>query len=263
MKKLILSVVLFSVVLPLSARLNTLRGNRTERVFYLTIDAHNDVRNLDHALGVLDRHQVRATFFLTGYFIKKFPDAARRIARSGHVVGNHTFFHRRRYSPAQLLFELGRTEALYAVVTGARMERLWRAPYLQHMGRHWILRGPHARGYRHVDVTLTTRDWEKPWSVRYLSNTVFLREFRRGLDFRRYRQMVVCGRSILWQRNRACGVRLDYRGIIMLYHLGSFRSGNRDAILTMGPVLDTLRKKGYRFSTCLDFLPGRQNRKRI
>jgi peptidoglycan-N-acetylglucosamine deacetylase len=46
-------------------------------------------------LDVLSKHEVRATFFLIGRFVKQRPDVAREIARRGHVIGNHTFTHPR------------------------------------------------------------------------------------------------------------------------------------------------------------------------
>jgi peptidoglycan/xylan/chitin deacetylase (PgdA/CDA1 family) len=44
-------------------------------------------------LEVLARHDVRATFFLIGRYVKQRPDIVREIAQAGHVIGNHTFSH--------------------------------------------------------------------------------------------------------------------------------------------------------------------------
>lgn len=44
-------------------------------------------------LEVLARHQVRATFFLIGRFVRQRPDLARAIAAGGHLIGNHTMSH--------------------------------------------------------------------------------------------------------------------------------------------------------------------------
>jgi len=44
-------------------------------------------------LEILDREQVRATFFLIGRFVAQRPDIARQIAAAGHVIGNHTYDH--------------------------------------------------------------------------------------------------------------------------------------------------------------------------
>jgi peptidoglycan-N-acetylglucosamine deacetylase len=44
-------------------------------------------------LEVLDRHQIRATFFLIGRFVAQRPEIARQISAAGHVIGNHTYDH--------------------------------------------------------------------------------------------------------------------------------------------------------------------------
>jgi len=55
-------------------------------------DGPNDPHTF-RLLEVLARHNVRATFFLIGRYVKQRPDIAREVVRAGHVVGNHTFSH--------------------------------------------------------------------------------------------------------------------------------------------------------------------------
>lgn len=55
-------------------------------------DGPNDPHTL-RLLEVLARHNVSATFFLIGRYIRQRPDIARDIVSAGHVVGNHTFTH--------------------------------------------------------------------------------------------------------------------------------------------------------------------------
>jgi peptidoglycan/xylan/chitin deacetylase (PgdA/CDA1 family) len=44
-------------------------------------------------LALLERHNVRAAFFLVGRFVRACPELAREIAARGHVIGNHTETH--------------------------------------------------------------------------------------------------------------------------------------------------------------------------
>src|ERR1700690_1506491 len=70
-------------------------GSPGGRSMALTFDdGPNDPHTL-RLLDVLDKHEVKATFFLIGRFVKQRPDIAREIARRGHVIGNHTFTHPR------------------------------------------------------------------------------------------------------------------------------------------------------------------------
>jgi peptidoglycan-N-acetylglucosamine deacetylase len=55
-------------------------------------DGPNDPYTLK-LLEVLAKHNVRATFFLVGRYVRQRPDIVREIARQGHAIGNHTFSH--------------------------------------------------------------------------------------------------------------------------------------------------------------------------
>ena len=55
-------------------------------------DGPNDPHTL-RLLEVLARHNVHATFFLIGRYVRQRPDIARELVKAGHVVGNHTFTH--------------------------------------------------------------------------------------------------------------------------------------------------------------------------
>jgi peptidoglycan-N-acetylglucosamine deacetylase len=55
-------------------------------------DGPNDVVT-ERLLEVLAHHNVRATFFLIGNYVRQRPQLARAIAASGHLIGNHTMTH--------------------------------------------------------------------------------------------------------------------------------------------------------------------------
>lgn len=62
------------------------------RLAFTYDDGPNDVHS-ERLLEVLSEHQVRATFFLIGNFVRARPQIARRIASAGHLIGNHTQSH--------------------------------------------------------------------------------------------------------------------------------------------------------------------------
>ena len=55
-------------------------------------DGPNDPHTL-YLLDVLARHEVKATFFLIGKFVRARPEIARTIVQAGHLVANHTATH--------------------------------------------------------------------------------------------------------------------------------------------------------------------------
>ena len=44
-------------------------------------------------LDALDRHGIRATFFMIGALVERHPDVVRRVVAAGHEIGNHTYDH--------------------------------------------------------------------------------------------------------------------------------------------------------------------------
>ena len=55
-------------------------------------DGPNDPHTL-RLLEMLAKHEVKATFFMIGRFVRERPEIARAVAQAGHVIGNHTFTH--------------------------------------------------------------------------------------------------------------------------------------------------------------------------
>lgn len=73
---------------PVETRFDTL-----ERHVWLTIDDGPDPEETPGILRVLEKHGVKATFFAIGERVRRWPDLAREIVRSGHGLQNHTYHH--------------------------------------------------------------------------------------------------------------------------------------------------------------------------
>ena len=69
------------------------RINPAEKVIYLTFDDGPNSRVTPLVLDILDRFEVKATFFCVGENVSRFPDVFDEVKRRGHTVGNHTFNH--------------------------------------------------------------------------------------------------------------------------------------------------------------------------
>ena len=68
-------------------------GDTSQKVIYLTFDAGYENGCTEKILTVLEKHKVKAAFFLVGNYIKQNPDLVRRMVADGHTVGNHTMHH--------------------------------------------------------------------------------------------------------------------------------------------------------------------------
>jgi peptidoglycan/xylan/chitin deacetylase (PgdA/CDA1 family) len=82
-------------------------------------------------LEVLATRAVRATFFLHVRNIETHPEIAARIAREGHVLGNHTWSHARpgALSSDDLVAEIKRTDELIEAIAPERGRPPVRLPY--------------------------------------------------------------------------------------------------------------------------------------
>ncbi|MCD8029413.1 MAG: polysaccharide deacetylase family protein [Bacteroides sp.] len=64
-----------------------------ERAVYLTFDDGPIPEVTPWVLDLLRKHGIKATFFMVGDNIRKYPDIYRMVVEEGHRVGNHTFNH--------------------------------------------------------------------------------------------------------------------------------------------------------------------------
>jgi len=71
-------------------------------------------------LDTLKKHNVKATFFLEGQYVKARPHLAKRIAKEGHQIGNHSYRHPdfTKSSESTIESEITRTQELVYKITG-------------------------------------------------------------------------------------------------------------------------------------------------
>ena len=68
-----------------------------ERGVYLTFDDGPTPGVTEWILDTLRRHNAKATFFVLGKNVEKYPDLYAKIVAEGHAVGNHTYSHQKGY----------------------------------------------------------------------------------------------------------------------------------------------------------------------
>ena len=65
----------------------------TKKQVVLTFDDWGTDYTVTKILDILDKYQIKASFFLRADGVEKNPNLARAIAEAGHDVGNHTYSH--------------------------------------------------------------------------------------------------------------------------------------------------------------------------
>jgi len=77
-------------------------------------------RNTEKVLGILARHEIKATFFVLGWVARRFPDLVRGIAGQGHEIASHGYSHRRVSTQTRTEFraDIRTSKALLEDLTG-------------------------------------------------------------------------------------------------------------------------------------------------
>ena len=155
----------------MAARSNGPRGSRaapaTPFRVALTFDAEHPDRpaaaaSVERQLEALAALDIRATYFLQGRWVEAYPQTARRVAESGHLVGNHSHYHARmQYLTARgLAHDIGRAESVIRDVTGMDPRPWFRCPFGAGATSDRVLRAISKAGYRHVGWTTCPQDWD-------------------------------------------------------------------------------------------------------
>lgn len=124
----------------------------------LTYDDGPNPAATPQLLDVLARHNVRATFFLIGRYVRPQADLVRAIAAAGHLIGNHSMTHPWLpfISDARIRDELAGCNAALEDTLGAPV-RYFRAPHGAR--RPYALRTARELGLVPVQWNIICGDW--------------------------------------------------------------------------------------------------------
>jgi len=149
----------------------TLTAPRKPGELALTFDDGPNPAWTPRLLDLLAEHNVHATFFLIGRFAKVERELARRIADTGHLIGNHTWSHPdlSRLPDSNVLDELTRTNDLLAEITGNPMI-YFRPPFGAR--RPYVLKLARQLGLVPVTWNAMTTDWNEPSADKISKNLV-------------------------------------------------------------------------------------------
>lgn len=182
-----------------------------EKKIAITFDAAWGNEDTGKILEILDKHKVRATFFVTGGWANKYPEDVKKLAQAGHVIGNHSQNHKymSKLSEQEVIKELESVKTACDTITGQNM-RLFRPPYGDYDNE--LIKTATAQGYYTIQWDVDSLDW-KDYGVDSIVNTV-------------------------------CNHKALGNGSIILMHNGA--KYTKDALDT---VITKLKEQGYSFVT--------------
>lgn len=110
----------------------------------------------------LEAKHIRASFFLQGRWATAYPDVARHIATSGHLVGNHSHAHANlsHFSRPGLVADIRAAEQAICESAGVDPRPWFRCPHGTHS--HSAYLGPVLRelGYHDAHWNIIAEDWQ-------------------------------------------------------------------------------------------------------
>ncbi|MFR2028270.1 MAG: polysaccharide deacetylase family protein [Christensenellales bacterium] len=145
--------------------------SRSDKRIALTIDAAWEDDKTDFILDTLKEYDIKATFFLCGFWVNDYPDKVKAISDAGHEIGNHslTHPHMSKLSPEQMKSELSQFDNLLEPIIGRRT-KLFRAPYGEYDDR--VIKTVREAGYEVIQWNIDTVDWKPERSAQTILDTV-------------------------------------------------------------------------------------------
>ncbi len=210
-------------------------GGTSQKKVAITFDDGPDPTWTPRILDVLKEKNAKATFFLIGLEVEKYPGIAKRIYKEGHEIGNHTFTHPDISNVSKRYFEveLNLTERLFEGKLGVKTV-LFRPPYS-------------------IDQEPDTADQVRPLELSQDMGFITVGDKIDPADWRDnprrsaeeivtdvYANLPPCAPS-----NLSCG------NIILLHDGGGNRS---QTVKALGMMIDGLRARGYQIVPVSDLI---------
>lgn len=188
----------------------------SDPVVALTFDSAWGTEDLADILKILEKHNAPSTFFVTGDWAKKNPDAIKAIDAAGHEIANHGDSHKHmpQISREEMKQEIMGCHNEIKQLIGKDMT-LFRAPYSDWNDE--VVETAHSLGYMSINQSVDSLDW-KDYGVDSIIRTV-------------------------------CDHKNLENGSIILLHNGA--TYTRDALDSM---LTNLEKQGYSFILVSDLI---------
>lgn len=126
----------------------------------VTIDAAWGDEYTQSILDTLDKHDVKATFFLVKFWVENYPNQLEEIYKKGHEIGNHSASHpyMSKLSKDQIVEELLETEKVIMDITNKK-PTAFRPPYGDYNDQ--LLQTAMEQGYYTIQWDIDSLDWKE------------------------------------------------------------------------------------------------------
>ena len=132
---------------------------RQDKVISVTFDASWGGDKTLAILDLLDEYNAKATFFLVGIWVDKYPELVKEIAARGHEIGNHSDSHAHftQIAESKIRAEMDSCSDKIEALTGIR-PTLFRPPYGDYNSK--VVTVVRDEGYECVQWSIDSLDWK-------------------------------------------------------------------------------------------------------
>ncbi len=132
----------------------------TENKVSLTMNCAWNADDIDQILEILQKNNVKITFFMVGDWINKFPEYVKKIYQAGHEIGSHsnTHPHVNNLSYEENINEIESSNDKIEKIIGKRTN-LYRAPYGEY--NNTVIKAANDKGYYSIQWSLDTLDYKR------------------------------------------------------------------------------------------------------
>lgn len=125
----------------------------------ITINCAWNADDIDQILDILDRCNVKVTFFMVGDWVDKYSDYVKKISDAGHEIANHsnTHPHVNSLSYEQNVEEINKCTEKIKNITG-KETRLYRCPYGEY--NDTVIKSAEDNNYKVIQWSIDTLDYE-------------------------------------------------------------------------------------------------------
>ena len=185
-----------------------------EKVCALTFDAAWDDADTDQLIKILDEQDVKATFFMVGDWVRKYPESVKKFFDHGHEIMNHsdTHPHINELSAEKVREEITACDDAIESVIGVR-PTLFRGPYGEY--NNTVIEVAEELGHKTLQWDVDSLDWKD-----LAAEDIVLRVTKRTKS-----------------------------GSVLLFH-----NGAKNTPAALPKVIEALKKEGYTFVKASELL---------
>ena len=130
-----------------------------EKLASLTFDAAWGNEDTDELIEILQKYDVKATFFLVGQWVDKYPESVKQLSDAGMEVMNHSNDHAHfaKLSASEIVENVNACNAKIEAITGVR-PTLFRCPYGEYDDN--VIETVQGMGMTAIQWDVDSLDWK-------------------------------------------------------------------------------------------------------